>query len=248
MGNEPVEVFLSYSHDDHEICRAVERHLTLLKRRGVISAWSDRQLLPGDEWKGQIDSHLNKARIILLLVSSHFIASDYCYDIEMRRALERYEAGEACVIPVILSPVDWHTAPFGKLQALPAGGKPITEWPNQETALTDVAKGIRTVIEDFNPRILLKRPVPHPDSEQNVRSLNSDTPTKVSFMNQAGDMVEVYWLDFQGIRVLYRMLASGEAYLQETYLTHPWLITDMQGVGIALFMPERGLGKALISK
>jgi len=52
-----------------------------------------------------IDKHLNTAQIILLIVSPDFIVSDYCYGIELQKALQRHERGEACVIPTILRPV-----------------------------------------------------------------------------------------------------------------------------------------------
>ena len=85
----------------------------------------------GHEWAGAIDEHLNSAAVILLLVSADFLASDYCYDVEMKRALEWHDAGDGRVVPVILRPVDWRGAPFAKLQALPKDGKPVTSWPNQ---------------------------------------------------------------------------------------------------------------------
>ena len=100
------------------------KHLGILKRQGVIRDWHDRKITAGTEWKGQIDHHLDTAGVILLLVSADFIASDYCYDVEMKRALERHDTGEARVIPVILRPVDgWQAAPFGKLQAAPTDGQ-----------------------------------------------------------------------------------------------------------------------------
>jgi hypothetical protein len=90
---------------------------------------------------------LNSAQVILLLISADFLASDYCTDVEMRRAMERHDAGEARVIPVILRQVDnWHEAPFGKLQALPQGGKAITLWRPRDRAYADVAAGIRLAI------------------------------------------------------------------------------------------------------
>jgi hypothetical protein len=94
---------------------------------------------------------LERARIILLLVSANFIASDYCWGTEVRRALERHARNEAVVIPVILSPVDWHSAPFGKLQALPTDGKPINTWGNRDQAWTEVAKGIRALLNRLGP-------------------------------------------------------------------------------------------------
>jgi hypothetical protein len=144
---EPVEVFFSYSHADETLRDELAKHLKLLQRQGVIQAWHDRQITPGGEWKGEIDAHLESARIILLLVSPDYMASDYCWDVETKRAMERHEAGEAMVIPIALRPVDWHGAPFGKLQGLPKDIKPVTSWPNQDEAFLNIAQGIRAVAQ-----------------------------------------------------------------------------------------------------
>jgi hypothetical protein len=144
-----IEVFFSYSHKDEELRDELEKHLSILKRQGVITGWHDRRIGAGREWAGEIDTHLNTADVILLLISSDFLASDYCYDVEMKRAMERHEAGEARVIPVILRPVDWKGAPFGKLQALPTDAKPVTEWPNRDGAFLNVAQGIRAAVEEL---------------------------------------------------------------------------------------------------
>ena len=125
------------------------KQLRLLERQGVIAGWHDRQISGGNEWAGEISQHLDTARIILLLISSDFLASDYCYDVELKRALERHDAREARVIPIILRPTDWRSAPFGKLQALPKDAKPITTWANEDEAFLDVALGIRRVAEQL---------------------------------------------------------------------------------------------------
>ena len=96
-----------------------------------------------------IDEHLNDAGIILLLVSADFLGSDYCYDVEMRRAMERDRDGTARVIPVILRPCDWVSAPFGRLQALPTDARPIASWQDKDQAFTDIAHGIRRAVEEL---------------------------------------------------------------------------------------------------
>jgi len=111
----PIEVFFSYSHRDEKLRDKLAPHLSMLQREGVISAWHDRKIGAGTEWAKAIDDNLNAAGIILLLISADFLGSDYCYDLEMKRAMERHEAGEARVIPIILKPVDWSSAPFSKL-------------------------------------------------------------------------------------------------------------------------------------
>src|SRR5437588_4771006 len=98
----PVSIFYSYAREDEALRNKLEKHLSLLQRQGSIVTWYDRQIIPGTDWAHDIDSHLNQASIILLLISPDFLASDYCYNIEMQRALERHKVGEARVIPIIL--------------------------------------------------------------------------------------------------------------------------------------------------
>ena len=148
----PIELFISYSHKDEALRKKLGTHLSLLKRNRVIDEWHDRRIGAGEEWAGKIDERLNSAAVILLLVSPDFLASDYCYDIEMTRALQRHDSGDARVIPVILRSVDWRSAPFAKLKALPVDGKPVRAWTDQDEAFTDVARGIREVVEKLRPR------------------------------------------------------------------------------------------------
>jgi TIR domain len=144
-----MEVFFSYAHEDEVLRDELAKHLKLLERQGVIKAWSDRNITAGEEWKNAIDERLESANIILLLISADFLASDYCYDIELDRALERHKSKAARVIPIILRSSDWQSSSFGKLAALPTGGKAITSWPNEDEAFTDVVKGLRKAIEQI---------------------------------------------------------------------------------------------------
>src|SRR5271165_3844926 len=149
---EGARVFISYSHRDETLRGELETHLKLLQRQGTISVWQDRKITAGTEWKGQIDKNLESAQIIVLLVSADFIASDYCYDTEMKVALRRHEQRTAHVVPIILRKVDnWESTEFGKLQALPTGGKPVTLWADRDSAWADVAKGIREVAAEGRP-------------------------------------------------------------------------------------------------
>lgn len=144
-----IEIFCSYSHKDEELKDELDAHLSGMKRQGLITLWSDRQIDPATGWKQEIDTHLESAGVILLLISANFIASDYCYEKEMMRALQRDKKGEVRTIPIILRPVDWKSLPFGYLQALPTAGKPITSWGNRDKAFENVARGIRKVVEQL---------------------------------------------------------------------------------------------------
>ncbi|MFN6570103.1 toll/interleukin-1 receptor domain-containing protein [Dendronalium sp. ChiSLP03b] len=144
-----VKIFFSYSQKDEALRDELATHLSIMKRQGIIETWHDREISAGSEWANEIDDNLNFADIILLLVSSNFLASDYCYDKEMKRAMERHETREARVIPIILKPADWSSAPFGKLQGLPKNIKPVTTWQDKDEAFLDIVRGIRRVVEEI---------------------------------------------------------------------------------------------------
>jgi len=145
----PRTVFFSYAHEDEPLRDKLATHLKSMEREGLIKGWSDRQISPGSEWDATIKQQLATADIILLLISSDFIASDYCYDIEIQHAIQRHEVGSARVIPVILRPCDWKSLPFGKLQPLPRDDKPITKWSDQDEAFLNVAQGIRVAVKSL---------------------------------------------------------------------------------------------------
>ena len=141
-----VKLFFSYSHADEELRNRLEVHLAPLKHQGLIDTWHDRRIAAGDVFDNVISAELEDAKLILLLVSSDFIASRYCYEVETERALERHETNEARVIPIVLRPCDWHGLPFGTLLALPTDGKPITRWENIDEAFLSVVQGIKSAL------------------------------------------------------------------------------------------------------
>ena len=153
-----MQLFYSYSHADEALRDRLDKHLSALKRGGVISEWHDRKILPGDDFDATINEHLERADIILFLVSADFLASAYIWDVEVSRAMEMHENGEARVIPVILQPVDLGGLPFEHLQRLPKDGLAVTEWPNQEAALSNVAMGIRRVAMQMSSPISTASP------------------------------------------------------------------------------------------
>jgi hypothetical protein len=148
-GTLPLPLFYSYAHRDEQLRDQLRTHLSLLKWNGVIEEWHDRKIAAGEDWKGQIDSHLAQAKIILLLISADFLASEYCYDIEMNTAMKMHASGEARVIPVILRACDWHESRFGDLQAVPRDGIAVTSWSNIDEAFTDVAKKIKIAAREM---------------------------------------------------------------------------------------------------
>ena len=142
-----VEIFFSYAHEDEQLMHAVRKQLVIFDRQKKIVKWYDRKLVAGESWKEKIDHHINHAGIVLLFVSPDFFESDYCYEIELKQALQQHKAGRTEVIPVIVRPCAWDMAPFAKFQALPRGGRPISKWENRDEACLNVAKGVMEVVE-----------------------------------------------------------------------------------------------------
>jgi hypothetical protein len=149
MRNKSIDVVCCYAREDRHFLHALRSHLSPLQREESVTLWADIDINAGEDWDREIRRRLDTAHIILLLISPDFINSEYCYGVEMRRALERHERREARVVPIIVRPVSWPNAPFSKLQALPKDATPITRWANTDDAFHNIVEGIRKVINSY---------------------------------------------------------------------------------------------------
>lgn len=174
------KIFMSYSHKDEELRDELETHLSMLKRKGLISTWHDRKILAGDEFESEIDENLEDADVILLLISPYFLDSNYCFDIELQRALERHEDGEARVIPIILEHCYWQVAEFSKLQALPEDGRPVTDFANQHKAFTEITKGIKKAVKETQNKSTKTESRQSEFPEENTSSVKRTDPQRSS--------------------------------------------------------------------
>ena len=171
-----IKIFYVYSHKDEALREELEKHLLILKRQGLTIEWSDRKIGAGTEWSEAIKTHLDTSHIILLLVSPDFMVSDYCYDVEVKRAMERHNAGEARVIPIILRQVYWEGALFGELQALPKDAEPVlsSKWHSLDEAFFNVAQGIRRVVEELRERSPVSLSIPEQLHEVSEKILDKN--------------------------------------------------------------------------
>lgn len=147
LNNFKPRIFLSYAHADEDLKNELDKQLMPLKRSGKIETWNDRELIASQEWNEEILSELNKADIIMLLISSDFIASQYIWEKELTTAMNRHNEGTAKVVPVILKNCLWQEMPFAKLQALPRNAKPVTSYENRDDAFTEIAFAIKKLVE-----------------------------------------------------------------------------------------------------
>ena len=140
-------VFVSYARHDEQLRDKLWDHLGGLRTGGYISGWSDGQIVPGQEWEPEIIRRLDEADIILLLVTSSFLGSEFIGRVELIRALDRHRRGGAIVIPVILRPADWRSTGLAGLQALPKNGKAVSTWSDHDSAYLDIAQGLRCTVD-----------------------------------------------------------------------------------------------------
>jgi hypothetical protein len=151
LTSKAIEIFYAYAHEDEPLRKELDKHLSLLKRQGLISAWYDHEINAGANWELAMSIHLNAARVILLLISPDFIASDYCYSSEMMQAMKLHETGNTCVIPLLMRPTVWQGAPFSKLRSLTDNVTAVTSWQNRDEAFVNITQGITNVIEALMP-------------------------------------------------------------------------------------------------
>src|SRR6266702_2583965 len=147
MTKEPIEIFCCYAREDESLLHELRKHLKLLQYQGLITIWSDMDTSPGENWEEKSSERLNTASFILLLVSPDFLQSDYCYKMQMMRALERRDQGEAYVIPIILRSCGWEQTPLGKIKALPldknSDAKPVKNWDSLDDAFVNILNELK---------------------------------------------------------------------------------------------------------
>ncbi len=161
QSDKPIEVFISYSKHDLPLLEQLISHLSNLLREQQISIWYDRQMTAGEEWSDEINERLNTAEMVFLLVSRNFLSSEFCFEKELPRIIERQSSGETVVIPILFGACEWEKAAFSQYQLLPSNRIPVASWSNADEAFRDVVSGIRKAVEK-------RRAKPSPISDQPV--------------------------------------------------------------------------------
>lgn len=144
-----IKVFISYAHADENYKDDLKKHLSGLKRNGIINEWNDRYIIPGKKWDAEIKRNLEESQIVLFLISSDFMSSDYINDVEIARTIERYGKSEVVIVPIIIRACDFSSLSLSDFQALPIDAKAISSWNNEDEAWVDVIKGIKNVIANI---------------------------------------------------------------------------------------------------
>lgn len=142
--------FISYADRDKEFKNELQKHLSGLKRINLIRDWEGRAILPGQDWEDEIRQKLEQAEVVLFLVSSDFLASEYINDVEIKKTIERHSQGRVRIIPIILRPCDFDSLPIKRYQALPEGARAISLWENKDEAYLNIVNRIKDVLKQMS--------------------------------------------------------------------------------------------------
>jgi hypothetical protein len=143
---EPVQVFLSFAHEDEELAIELEAHLQGMVKQGVIRLWSERQVAFGSNWIAARAHQLESAGLLVFLVSASFLASDLTFA-SLTTALQRQVSGTARVAPILVRACDWRASPLDALAVIPANQVPVASWPNRDEAWAEVVRELRSLLQ-----------------------------------------------------------------------------------------------------
>ncbi|MEO7338029.1 MAG: toll/interleukin-1 receptor domain-containing protein [Caldimonas sp.] len=147
----PWQVFYSYSHKDEPLRDQLATALAPLRQKKLIVEWHDRRIDPGVDWDSQISARLDAADLVLVLLSPDFLASEYCFGVEMEQAFSQVKAGRSKVLPILARPCLWEESRFSALQMIPRDARPIASSASVDDALKAVSLEIRDVVAQAVP-------------------------------------------------------------------------------------------------
>lgn len=210
-----MKAFISYSHHDQAVLERLHVHLAMLRREGLIDEWYDREILAGGDIDDDVQAHLSDAQLFVAIVSPDFLNSNYCYEKEMQRALERAEAGALRIVPVIAQPCEWKRSSLSRYKAVPKDGKPISEWTNINNAFLDIVTELRRVVEAdaTTPPVPSSRQAPAMSKGRYRIKRTFDEIDRADFRDRAFDSIRTYFKNaveeidaVEGVRARFRDL------------------------------------------
>jgi len=151
---KPIRVFISYPHSNFKVLKELRENLGWLENSGQLEVFDDREILGGDDWNACIKTNLERAEIIIFIVTASFMCSPYCTNIELRSALEQRAKERTRIVPIIAETCDWEAMPIFQIAALPKDEannlKPLNRWGRgRDVAFTQITQQIRQATEEL---------------------------------------------------------------------------------------------------
>ena len=146
-------LFISYAHEDERFRDELRGALTPYERTKTLQIDDDTCILPGQRWEDELLSKVERADIMVLLLSNDFIRSDYCFQKEMQIARERDQAGDCTIVPIVVRACAYEKLELGELQAILPNGKPVKQNKDRDAAWLEVTKQLDKVIAEFDEEV-----------------------------------------------------------------------------------------------
>jgi hypothetical protein len=128
------KIFVSYSHKDNKRLEEFKTMLAPAIRDGRVDLWDDTRIEPTQEWKDEIKTSLASAKVAVLLVSQHFMASDFIAKEELPPLLDAAAAGGTKIFWIYLTPCLYQSTGIGRYQAAHDISKPLSQLPAPKRA------------------------------------------------------------------------------------------------------------------
>ena len=225
-----VRLFYSYSHKDSRHRKDMDDTLSLLKRQGLLTSWSDLDIVPGQSISNSIREQMDNVDIMAFLFSRHFIASDAC----MKEWYDAQRSSRPLVrIPIVISDCQWKTVlDDDDIKALPKDGNPVVSFSNQDTAWQEIFDGIKAVIEKlrttYTPKNEYRQTIESLEFPSNRRILIQDIfvfPSLLSYVRTKGGQVRESIIDNLDdlLRKRHLIIHGAELSGKTTLLRHMYL-------------------------
>jgi hypothetical protein len=151
MTSSASAVFVSYSHKDKTWLQDLLTMLAPVVRSGAVRVWSDGEIAPSDPWRAEIEAAMAAARVAVLLVSKHFLASPFINDVELPYFLEEHRKGRVKILWAPVSRSLYRRTPLKDIQALHDTERPLAELPDAERdqVLEAICEAILKAVEEI---------------------------------------------------------------------------------------------------
>ncbi len=253
---QPLSTFIIYAREDREALEAFKKHLKPLERCGELFVWYDGEILAGAEWDKEIKEKLNSAEIVLLLLSTSFVNSDYIFDTELPHATDRYDKNLCIIIPILITDCYWKVlSRISKFQMLPSNGKPIFSDHGHDAnrIMTEVVMSIRKAALEFREsRSLQVQPILE-DMDEQIENETSKKDSSLKKNTHPDDILN----SFRHASIQLQNWKSDFENLLDSHLERPqtseiinWIDASLprDEKGIALLVGDAGAGKSVIMR
>lgn len=142
----PARLVYSSVPADDALQKQLSAHLSTLVQNGLLSEWYEQYIPAGADLIQERQRAWQAANVLLILLSSDYLASETFDSQQMQQALERQRLGQLLIVPVLLRPCDWQATSLGHLQCLPRNGKPVSMWENRDDAFFFIEQDLRRFI------------------------------------------------------------------------------------------------------